>query len=855
MAEPAMPGKGFASVARPNGGRGAPSVLPGGPGAPGGVPHHYIGAPEGWHQTSIATAPRIAAQQAPPEASFQMISTASLVAAYPSYGADPPLQGPQGQAKGYSMGPTSPDPWTETPEAKQARDRRRREAEEAAKREKDRLARDGWTAAGRKSWGGKDQNWVDDDQKWDKGGQKCQAFQGYFGIEWKGEENGQEITEVQRQKDGEALLLLGLAMEIAMVQALAEAVRASVGDAHLDPAPQEVRVVRSGPTAGGTGGDPPQTLWRTFPPIPSAQTCGGAGVDRSVVVLWPRACTYDKVNARIRVFSVGLHGTVQGLQDQAAAGGPFTAGQRVEYRSSGGGWIPAVVQEVHPDGSYKLDCKPRAPADAVRAVAASPRAPAPVSLAFQAEEMVEYFSASQKEWMKARVLAANADGTYDLDCKAGVPESKLRKMLAPTPREASRSAASPRPAAAKFQVGEMVEYFSASQKEWMRAKVTAVRADGMYDLDCKPGVSEDKLRKAGSAPSSAPGSPGTVVGGLGSPGTASPGTVVGGLGTGADGAELGLVPGASYKAGQMVEYFSASQQAWLKAKVLRVHTNGTYDLDCKAGVDAGKIRPLGPPSPGPPTGALRAAGVGSPGTLPGGLGTVTAAALAAGSSSPPPGGGAFGPGQFVEYFSASQQAWMRAKVTALNADGTFNLDCKPNVTQDKIRPLPSVSTQSVVRAAAGAQAGASEAMYKAGQTLEYFSASLQGYMKAKVLRANPDGTYDLDCKAGVPEGKLRGLTAMQERDEVASVASMASSAARVASMQERDKLARVASTASADGGFGEDPANRASLEEAGAASAGDHRLNWPAARSPFEEDDAGRQSVMMRRKSSQPARS
>ncbi|CAK0816748.1 unnamed protein product [Prorocentrum cordatum] len=123
------------------------------------------------------------------------------------------------------------DPWTETPEAKQARDRRRREAEEAAKREKDRLTRDGWTAAGWKSRGGKGQNWVDDDQMWDKSGQKkCQAFQRHFDIEW--EENGQvrfkcpelddsmfhEIAEAQRQKDGESLLLLGLSMEIAMTQ-------------------------------------------------------------------------------------------------------------------------------------------------------------------------------------------------------------------------------------------------------------------------------------------------------------------------------------------------------------------------------------------------------------------------------------------------------------------------------------------------------------------------------------------------------------------------------------------------------------------------------------------------------------
>ncbi|CAK0855864.1 unnamed protein product [Prorocentrum cordatum] len=171
------------------------------------------------HQTSIATTPHLATQQVPPEASFQMITTAPLVAAYPNYAAAPPLQEPHGQAKGHGKGPDNPtglmdqrgnllssttissidlpgsalpsqqlaaaapqkrpshlsrpsaeqgDPWKESPEEKQARDQRRKDAEEAAKRDKDRLARDGWTAAGWKSWDG----WNSGDQRWDKGGQK-----------------------------------------------------------------------------------------------------------------------------------------------------------------------------------------------------------------------------------------------------------------------------------------------------------------------------------------------------------------------------------------------------------------------------------------------------------------------------------------------------------------------------------------------------------------------------------------------------------------------------------------------------------------------------------------------------------
>ncbi|CAK0823446.1 unnamed protein product, partial [Prorocentrum cordatum] len=39
----------------------------------------------------------------------------------------------------------------------------------------------------------------------------------------------------------------------------------------------------------------------------------------------------------------------------------------------------------------------------------------------------------------------------------------------------------------------------------------------------------------------------------------------------------------------------------------------------------------------------------------------------------------------VEYYSASQGGWILARVEGYNADGTYNLDCKPNVAPDKIR--------------------------------------------------------------------------------------------------------------------------------------------------------------------------
>eukprot|EP00929_Paragymnodinium_shiwhaense_P052021 TRINITY_DN26093_c0_g1_i2.p1 TRINITY_DN26093_c0_g1~~TRINITY_DN26093_c0_g1_i2.p1 ORF type:complete len:795 (-),score=233.53 TRINITY_DN26093_c0_g1_i2:97-2481(-) len=59
----------------------------------------------------------------------------------------------------------------------------------------------------------------------------------------------------------------------------------------------------------------------------------------------------------------------------------------------------------------------------------------------------------------------------------------------------------------------------------------------------------------------------------------------------------GTAPGAplSFAAGQVVEYYSVSQGAWILARVLAEKPTGLYDLDCKPDVPPQKIRlPTGP---------------------------------------------------------------------------------------------------------------------------------------------------------------------------------------------------------------------------------------------------------------------
>jgi len=116
---------------------------------------------------------------------------------------------------------------------------------------------------------------------------------------------------------------------------------------------------------------------------------------------------------------------------------------------------------------------------------------------------------------------------------------------------------------------------------------------------------------------------------------------------------------ARYAVGDIVEYYSASQGTWIPAKVLQVNPSGTYNLDCKPEVPPDKIRPRG--------------GGGS-------VGSTSNVPVATGNSQ-------YRVGDTVEYYSASAGNWIPAKILQVNADrGTYNLDCKPEVTPDKIRP-------------------------------------------------------------------------------------------------------------------------------------------------------------------------
>lgn len=104
--------------------------------------------------------------------------------------------------------------------------------------------------------------------------------------------------------------------------------------------------------------------------------------------------------------------------------------------------------------------------------------------------------------------------------------------------------------------------------------------------------------------------------------------------------------GGDLTVGSFVEYHSSSHNTWIPAKVVAVNPDGTLDLDCKPKASRDRIR--------------------------------------AGTFRPPE----YEVGSVVEYWSESQGGWIKARVLRYNAyGGTYDLDCKPEVLSEKMRPL------------------------------------------------------------------------------------------------------------------------------------------------------------------------
>ena len=324
----------------------------------------------------------------------------------------------------------------------------------------------------------------------------------------------------------------------------------------------------------------------------------------------------------------------------------FEIGEKVRYWSgTHAKWVEAHVQRINrgPDGdliSYDLTAKAQADISRVKDASTAEDAPPPVAPPrvvplqestdtaaekatlekFEKGAEVQYFSETRERWIDATVEDRHEkDGavTYDLNCKKGVPAERLRNSNV------------------QYTVGEQVEYWSASSHRWMPAIVEKFQKEAKTcDLSVKPGAPLSRVRKA--------------------PGSAVPHFFKARVTSMSHGVGVPPPPLAcSFKGGDQVQYYSESKQRWMETTVIRIFEqdgNICYDLDCKKGVFADKVRS-----------SLRASQE------------------------------RYEVGEAVEYWSVSAGRWLSAKVTRVGVDGHCDLDIKLAAPIGRLR-RPQVTT-------------------------------------------------------------------------------------------------------------------------------------------------------------------
>uniref|UniRef100_A0A7S1L562 Uncharacterized protein n=1 Tax=Alexandrium catenella TaxID=2925 RepID=A0A7S1L562_ALECA len=281
---------------------------------------------------------------------------------------------------------------------------------------------------------------------------------------------------------------------------------------------------------------------------------------------------------------------------------------------------------------------------------------------FSVGEKVRYWSQKHHKWVDAHVQRVNRGPmgsvlSYDLTAKAQAEAFKVRAgstpANAPPPPqplsvEGEADLAPPllgpdRPdkPPEHLEVGERVKYWSASVGRWVAAVVlSADIGDGRCDLDLKPGAPLARVRKA------APPVPGAAQGGE-APAWPS---------TGPRGPRSAPPPPLScgFKVGDQVQYWSETKTRWLEAVVeaIREKDGGVvYDLDCKKGTPADRVRP----------------------------------SLVASLNR-------YRVGEEVEYWSTSAGRWLPAQVLTLYTHlCQCDLDIKPGAPLGRLRPVAGSS--------------------------------------------------------------------------------------------------------------------------------------------------------------------
>lgn len=368
----------------------------------------------------------------------------------------------------------------------------------------------------------------------------------------------------------------------------------------------------------------------------------------------------------------------------------FNVGDQVKYWSAKHGkWVNAHVQRVFKDSdgtvstydltakvqadirkirpaSYSADAPPppgfRRPAAVMPPVASVEEVPVPAPASPPAlpafapaqvvpktmPKVVEYWSDSKHRWVQSTVefWFERAETTYfDLACKRSVSSEKVRYQKD------------------KFIVGDAVAYWSNTANRFLQARVVSVNEkEEQCDLDIKPTAAMSRLRKLvqgariSSGSGSSKGSRAKKALGVTTP-PARPSKESDMTPSPPDAQPRQKVSPApplscGFSLGDKVQYWSNSKRRWLEATVvgLREQANNiVYDLDCKSGTPADRVRAS------PAASALRQYSV----------------------------------GDCVEYWSNSAGRWLPAKVMRMCLQQKVcDLDVKPAAPFGRLRPLP-----------------------------------------------------------------------------------------------------------------------------------------------------------------------
>lgn len=251
-----------------------------------------------------------------------------------------------------------------------------------------------------------------------------------------------------------------------------------------------------------------------------------------------------------------------------------------------------------------------------------------------------------------------------------------------------------------------VEYYSSTHGRWILAQVLSFNSDSTYDLNVKPRVHPNQIRKPVEPPLEPPIEPPMErpmeqpMPRAQDPKASAAGEVAASL--------PGPCQGA-YLIGREVEYRSATVDGWVPTKVVSFRpATGHFDLTCKEDVPPSQLRW--------PSRSIEP----------------TEDPLAA----------AHGVGSLVEYESTSQHCrWIPAKVLLFDErTGRYDLDCKAQVEPKKVRAMEDFPVGSLVEYGSSAQ--------RAGEGLSWIPAT--------VLRLNADtGLYDLNIREQAERGRIR----------------------------------------------------------------------------------------------------